>query len=486
MPLLQNKWIRRLAWTFAALAGLVALAWLAVPPLVKSQAEKIASAQLGRKVTLGAVEFKPLSLELTLHDLAVATQDGSNYQLRIKRVYANVAASSLLRLAPVIDAIAIDVPSVRLTHLGGGRYDTDDIVATLQARATPPEPNAKPAEFALYNIALTGGAVEFIDKAAGKSHKLTGLTLGLPFLSNLPSQREVKVEPKLAFTLNGSAFDSAAQTTPFAQTRKTDASVRIKALDLAPYLPYWPASLPVRLESAVLQADLRVAFEQAGAAHKVVVSGLLGADKVRILAPAGKVPLLAFDSLRLQSQGSEPLAQHIHLASVELASPTLEVVRDKSGRINLTQLGASSPNQTTTKIIATKRLSTLAPADKDVKTSSWKLEIDSFKLNEGSVQWRDETTAPQAALALSALQLEAKAIAWPFSAPLTFTGAGQLAGSALRFGGSATDQQASVTASFSALPLAVAAPYLAPFLEPRLAGKLSAELAVGWNAGALK
>ena len=56
--------------------------WLAVPPIVKSQVEKIAGEQLGRNVTLGAVDFKPGSLELTVHDLAVARAAGSNWSRR--------------------------------------------------------------------------------------------------------------------------------------------------------------------------------------------------------------------------------------------------------------------------------------------------------------------------------------------------------------------------------------------------------------------
>jgi hypothetical protein len=51
------------------------------------QAQKIASEKLGRTVTLGAVDFKPWTMELTLSDLAVATADGKADQVRIQRIY---------------------------------------------------------------------------------------------------------------------------------------------------------------------------------------------------------------------------------------------------------------------------------------------------------------------------------------------------------------------------------------------------------------
>ena len=63
---------RRTAWAVGGLLLLWALAYAAVPSILKSPLEKIASEKLGRQVTVGAVDFKPWSLELTLSDLAVA------------------------------------------------------------------------------------------------------------------------------------------------------------------------------------------------------------------------------------------------------------------------------------------------------------------------------------------------------------------------------------------------------------------------------
>jgi uncharacterized protein involved in outer membrane biogenesis len=236
------------------------LGWLAVPPLLKHQVQKIASEKLGRTVTLGAVDFKPWSMELTLSDLAVATADGKADQVRIQRIYMDGELQSLVRMAPVVDAITVDGPVARLTHLGGGHYDIDDILKKL---APPPDqPPSEPAQFALYNLALNGGSFDFIDNAVGKTHTVRDLRLGVPFLSNLGSRREVFTDPLLAFRLDGSAFDSSARTTPFAQTRKTDASLKLQALDLSPYLGYLPPGLPVHLKSAVLDLDVKLAFEQ--------------------------------------------------------------------------------------------------------------------------------------------------------------------------------------------------------------------------------
>ena len=66
------RWLRRLAWCVLGLLVLWAVSWAAVPYLLRTQGEKIASAKLGRQVHIGAVDFKPWTLELTLRDLRIA------------------------------------------------------------------------------------------------------------------------------------------------------------------------------------------------------------------------------------------------------------------------------------------------------------------------------------------------------------------------------------------------------------------------------
>ncbi|HQS30710.1 hypothetical protein, partial [Polaromonas sp.] len=65
-----GRWLRRIAWVVGGVLLLWGLAYALVPLVLKSQLQKIATEKLGRTVTVGAVDFKPWSLELTLHDLA--------------------------------------------------------------------------------------------------------------------------------------------------------------------------------------------------------------------------------------------------------------------------------------------------------------------------------------------------------------------------------------------------------------------------------
>src|SRR5215216_5777711 len=98
----QNKWVRRGVLAVLVLLAFWVLAWLAVPPIAKSQIQQIASEKLGRQVTVGKIDFKPWTLELTLNDLRIATADGSRPQVAVARIYADAELQSILRLAPVV------------------------------------------------------------------------------------------------------------------------------------------------------------------------------------------------------------------------------------------------------------------------------------------------------------------------------------------------------------------------------------------------
>jgi uncharacterized protein involved in outer membrane biogenesis len=207
--------LRWVVWLVAALLLLWAVAWLAVPPIVKSQAEQRLTSLLGREVRIGKIDFSPWSLQLTLEQLSVASAAGAAAppQLSVARLMANADMRSLLRLAPVIEALEIDAPVVRIARVADGRYDFDDIVERFsKAPAEPKKNDADPPRFALYNLRLQGGAVEFDDRPVKRVHRLQDLQIALPFLSNLPDDVAVDVLPRLAFKLNGAAFDSGEQT----------------------------------------------------------------------------------------------------------------------------------------------------------------------------------------------------------------------------------------------------------------------------------
>ena len=544
-----KRWLRRLAWCVVALLVLWALSWLALPWLLRTQGEKIASQKLGRAVHIGAVEFKPWSLELTVRDLQIAARDADKPpQLAVERIYVDADMQSVFRLAPVLDAIQIDKPVVRVAQTAPGQFDFDDILEKLKDPNPPPD-DGKTAHFALYNIELKDGAAYFQDDTVGQAHALTGLQLGVPFVSNLESKRQIKVLPQLAFDLNGSQFASQAETTPFTDDHKTDATLAIKDLDLKPYLAYIPASVPAKLVGGVLNANLKVAFEQTQTAV-VKLSGDVHASDVKV-QDARKDDLLAWKQLDIQLADVQPLAGQVHIAQVALDGAQLSLKRGKDGKLSLldaqgepvkpqasakdadkapaqaddnaiktvaasahdTSASGQNNAETAAPDTAKPAADTVATADSPEATAAtsapkaeapaakaaparapaWRVQIDEVKLSDVQGLWVDESVPGPARVQLDDFAMMAKQIVYPFKDPFSFDGSAALSGDKgvpstgrISFGGRATDKTAEIDVKTTALPLQLGASYLTGVIEPGVRGNIDSQMQIHWLGEAVQ
>src|SRR5664279_4177908 len=154
-----RKMLVRAALVVAALALLWSALALVVPAVLKNQVANAASDKLGRRLSFGKVAFNPWTLELTIDDLTLAgARPASPPQLQVKHIHADAALLSVFRFAPIIDALEIEAPMVRLSHLGDGGYDIDDMLQRLAA--APAEKSEGTARFAVHNIVVHGGGAD--------------------------------------------------------------------------------------------------------------------------------------------------------------------------------------------------------------------------------------------------------------------------------------------------------------------------------------
>ncbi len=521
--------MKRLAWCVGGVLALWVVAWLALPPLLKWQGEVRLSEALGRPVTLGSVDLKPWTLELTVSDIAVgqaaqaappnavasvasgassaasssadaaasasavkpAAPDAASPQplLRIAKLHVDVAASSLFRLAPVIEALEVDAPQLRVSRTAPGHYDIDDLITrfTPHAEAKPSEP----ARFALYNLQVRDASVRFDDKPVGRVQQVDAFTLALPFISNLPAQVDVKVEPRLTFELNGTAFDSGAQATPFAQTKRGDLELKMADLDVTPYLGYLPDSLPVRLTRGALSAQIALQFSQAeGGAPSVVLKGTAGARDLVVTDAAG-APLVAWKQLQLGLRDVQPLARKLAFDTLRIEGAQLAVSRDSKGELNLLRLATADGEPVAKPKAAASAAS--APIVRQVEAAKpWQISLAAIELADARVMWNDASVKPAAAIQLDGIAITAKQVQWPVTAamPLSFAATlrdqreGAPAAGALSVEGSATDQAAKLDIQLAGLSLDALAPYLAQALVPQLTGHVSAKVQVDWSGAA--
>lgn len=520
--LTSNRWLRRLIWSVSGLLLLWLLLWALVPSIAKSQLQKHGSEKLGRGVHVGKVEFSPWTMAVTLHDLVIDKaikniadgagvqsagvskdlKDAAEPQLEIKRILINLSAQSLFRLAPVLDAIELDGPVVRLTQHSMGRLDIDDVIAKFGE--TKNEEPSKPLSFALYNIALRDGRIELNDESVQQKHELKDLQLSIPFISNLASKREVKVQPHLSFDLNGSKFDTSGESTPFTDGRQTAMTLKWDHIDLTPYLGYVPASVPIQPRSGVLDTDLQIRFEDQEQAV-VSISGKLALSDVALQDSQGN-PLLGFEALELQLNNVKPLQSQITLESVRWVKPEIHASRNAQGVINW--LGLNVPAGTGGESTAKAEVEAVeegaakpldeAPANAGAEKSSpaLALSLQQLDVEGGIVHWRDEGAgAAVAQLTMAPLAVQIKSVTWPMNEPLQLlatTGLNE-GGKAqpeklaqLKVEGEATVKSGKLQLTLEQLPLQWVRPYIEGHFKPELSAMLNSGAELSWDEAGIK
>ncbi len=349
LGLYRSHRLRRAALIIAiVLAVFGLLGFLAAPPIMRNQLQTRLTTLLGRPVSLARVHFDPFTLRLQLDHLHIADRDGHASFIDVDHVVINASWTSLFRMAPVLDELSLQHPQLHLTRTAPQQYNFSDLIEKFAGQ--PVKRGSSPARFALSNISVHNGNIEFDDAVTHASHRIDQLELGIPFIANLPHDTNVFVQPLLTMTLDGSRLRVAGQTKPFADSRESVVSFSLNHLDLPRYLGYMPAPLPVAIPSGQLSGQLELHFVQAKAGPQVRLGGQLELDDFALANHDGS-PILALAHARAVLDDVEPLLSRYRLGAVQLNQLVLHYTRKSGGHSNFDALigggTATRPTATT-------------------------------------------------------------------------------------------------------------------------------------------
>ncbi|MFN0184972.1 MAG: DUF748 domain-containing protein [Aquabacterium sp.] len=457
-------------------------AWHWLPGALVPRIEAAASAELGRSVTIQALSTSPTLLRWRLDGLKVAGAGaGGPPLLDVQAIEAKVSVQSLWQRAPVLQSLRIDAPHLRLQRHATGGTDVDDVIAHLRAR--PVSPQTEPARFALYNLVVEGGRVQVRDETVGRRHELASLSIGLPFLSNLPVHLKVAVQPRLAFSINGAGFESAGSAVPFDEHRRAQLDFRLSQFDLALWLAYLPEDLPLQPTRARLDGQWSVAFEQpAGTSPTVRIAGRFELTDLQLVGGARK-PLLDLARLSVVMDDVQPLSRRVGLGEVLLDGLQLHVARLADGRIS-GMPGAALP----TPVAPASEAGLARPAAAPAEAAAWKVSATRVAVRGARLDWRDAWTRPASRLALDGIEIESGPLSWPGAEAMQLSWTASLGSGDGKPGAplagiiSGSPLAARLTLQAKSLRAAWAAPYLARWTQARVAGNLAFDADVDWRA----
>jgi uncharacterized protein involved in outer membrane biogenesis len=348
-----------------------------VPPLLKSILIKKLSENIHRDVTIDQIKMNPYALSLTVKGFTVKDRGSSETFVSFDELFVNLQSLSALKFALVFKEIRLKNPYVKISQQTDQSYNFSDLIEKkVETPPPPPAEKGKPLRFSLNNIQLINGSVDFWDGPKQTKHTIRDLNIGVPFLSNIPSQINIFVQPNFSAKVNETPYELKGNTKPFGETLETIFDININDLDIPYYLAYFPMKLNFKIVSAFLGVQAKVSFMQPRDKQpSLTVTGNVSLKKVA-LDDNKKNILFRLPLLDIEIAPTEPLRQVIHLSKISIQSPELEVRRDEKGVLNLQTL---LPEKSETK-----------PAPQKAKDQTpFVLDIDEIQLTGGKVSFSD-------------------------------------------------------------------------------------------------
>lgn len=374
--LAKSRSARGIGWTLVGvLVVFAAIGFLALPPILKSKLEETLSQVLHREVTVEAVRVNPFAPSVTVRGLSVRDRTADGAFVRFDELYANAAWTSIFYLAPVVDEITLVKPQLRLVRNADRSYNFQDLLDEFTAR---PKSDAPMPKFALFNIRIVDGRVDFDDRLEGEKHEVSDLRVGVPFLSSLPADAEIKVAPELSMMVNGALLGLTGDALPFEGTRAATLDLDVHGVNLTRLTDYLPFQPRAKLADAVLDARLTILFEQPREGAPVVkLRGFTAVRRLSLLDLEDR-PVLGWKRLGIEINEVEPLKPRIDLKTVELEGGDIHVRRDRSGALNFMRLGPAAA----------------AAARAEPQAEALSLKIDRIAAKLDRLRITDETTTP--------------------------------------------------------------------------------------------
>lgn len=373
----RSRKIARWLGVFLLVFGL--FGYFAAPPLLKSVLLSQLSKELHRDVSIERIDINPYALSAKVSGLSIKAGDGKEVA-GFEELFINLSSASIFKMAAVVDEIRLQGLRLAVARVADGRYDISDLLDEWMKPKDEPETGTP--RFSLNNIQLLNGKIVFDDQPKGKTHTVSDINLALPFVSSLPYQAEVLVEPSFSARINESQLALKGRSKPFTGSHESELDLDLDRFDLAGVQAYLPDSIPIHLAAGTVDSELKVVFKEL--ADQVFSLSVVGSAHVSglVVSERDGQHLVGWKKLDVDLENADLINQKVAVRHVALDGLDLALSVNRQGEFNVLRLlekmaksGASSGDA--------------KPASAG-KPLEWSLA--GFELNHGLVRWKDEST----------------------------------------------------------------------------------------------
>jgi hypothetical protein len=452
--------IRRAALVAAGiLVFLLGFAWLALPGILQSQAQRIVAEKSGHRLSLAKPEINPLALSLRLRELKLEDPEGAPL-LAFRELFVDISISSVTSRSVVIDELKLDglAASVILRDGAQGPLNWSRLLAAFAGKDEK-KADTPPPRIEIRHLALTGAQADIADQRSTPPFvsRIDAFDLELSDISTRPDDSgPFRITAKTAF---GAQIEWSGEAT--LNPPGSRGHLDLRGIDLGKLGPLLGAHMPPELGFAPpegvasLALDYRLAI--AGGKLAFVLEPFTvelarlalrkpkaaGAPAIGVGALAlggGRFDLatqqLAFQSLTLRDASLESGAgkQRVALFSlpeltlapsrIDLAQRSAEfgAVQLSSGRLALRRDAGGAID-----LLATlKALAPDAPAAKPAPAATppgappapWRYAVERVVLSGFGVAFNDESMKPALRVGLEEISVETSGVSEKLERPL--------------------------------------------------------------------
>ncbi|BCR06478.1 hypothetical protein DESUT3_35470 [Desulfuromonas versatilis] len=342
LPKLPLKIAAGLLVALVLLAGAVAFV---LPVVIRHQAAQWVAEHTARTLRIEGLSINPLTWRIELRGVGLSEAGDAAEFAAFERLLLDVSSRSLFDRALILREVELVGPRLRLVREADSRFNFADLLEL----GGPPAPNkeqaGEPPRFSVNNIRLSGGSLDFVDRALAepKSHRVRDLELSVPFIGNIPHLEEQYVTPTLSALVNGAPFLLEGELKPFAEAMEASVRIALDRLEAPYYLAYLPTELPFRVEFANISSDLRISYLASATEKPLLKVGGELALSVLTLPDATGERVFFLPLVMAKIDPSRVLERELSLSSLMLYDMEVWLSRDRNGAWSHSRLAGNSP-----------------------------------------------------------------------------------------------------------------------------------------------
>ena len=360
-------------WTLSLVVAFGVLLGVIAPPLLRGKIAGDLSQKLHREVTIEQIRLNPYAMTATMRGFLMKERQSQATAVSFDELHVNLELQSIFRLSPVIKELRLVKPYVNLVRNEDLKYNFQDIIDDFTSG-----PSGGPTpKFALNNIQLVDGRIEFDDRPEQTKHLISSINIGVPFISSLPSYTDIFVKPSFSADINGAPLHIVGASKPFHSSHESTVDLDIDKLQINKYLEYSPVALNFKVPSGELNGKLNASFKTAKDSPSVfTITGNLALTELA-LETNGGTPFGKLATFEVVIESIDIFNNKTHLKSIKANGLELHLARNRDGSLNTADLVTTSPKTTSVE------------PKKDSKSLGY--EVDDILIESSTLHFMDET-----------------------------------------------------------------------------------------------